>query len=153
MDTQDFISQKERVRAFMHEEGHGVLATVLPNGEPHAATITFLLEDDFTMHFLSHQSTKKFVALQKYPTVALTVGVHPEKMTVQIHGKAEVVEGSGRDEMIERFLVESATTYSIFLKMGERSDISVVKIVPTWLRSFEIIGEQASFVTLIGKDT
>lgn len=72
-----------------------VISTVAENGEPQSAVVTFIVDDEFNIFFVTRKSSRKFANLMKNPRVAVVVGFDPEHpSTIQMHGNAKVPEAN-----------------------------------------------------------
>lgn len=75
-----------KIRTFLTSRGVGVLATANKDGEPHAASIYFALNDDFSIDFLTKEKTTKGQNLAENPRAAFVVFDAASQTTVQIYG-------------------------------------------------------------------
>jgi general stress protein 26 len=82
---------KKQVLTFLQNKFLAVLATVDSVHLPHAATIYYVIDDDFTIYFITKNDTEKYEHLLHNPHVALVVGTENIPRTAQIEGVAEVV--------------------------------------------------------------
>lgn len=121
---------------FLKEHDAAVLATVSPEGEPQAATVYYAVDDDFTFYFVTTTNSKKYRNLEQNPRVAVVVGVGPEPITVQIGGKAELVEHYGRSDTAERIYNKISleeSRYWPIARLPDTGEFRVYKVVPEWL--------------------
>jgi general stress protein 26 len=72
---------------FLKDHKVGVLATVDPNGEPHAAAIYYFINEDFTISFVTKAGTKKADNLQHNNHAVLVVYEAGSQTTVQVTGE------------------------------------------------------------------
>lgn len=80
-----------RILNFLSDRQVGVLATVDPNGDPHAAAIYFAVDPSFNIRFLTKRRTKKSDNLQHHNHAVLVVFDEESQTTVQIKGKAREI--------------------------------------------------------------
>lgn len=76
---------------FLKKHKVGVLATVDPNGEPHAAAIYFNVEDGKSITFMTKTGTKKADNLRHNNHAVLVVYEASSQTTVQLTGTTEEV--------------------------------------------------------------
>jgi general stress protein 26 len=104
------------IHNFLHGRYSGVLATADGAGNPHAAVVYFLSEDDFSLLFATGHETQKNKNVEENQNVAFVVYDEKEQTTVQIMGRVEVVE----DPDIYRKVVNN-----MFKSSEERSDTAM----------------------------
>ena len=140
--------EKEKARkeclAFLKANEYGVVATIAKNGTPQAATVTYLIDDDFTIYFATRRTTRKYKNLEQNNAIAMVMGTGPAAISVQLHGTTEIIEGEAREKTMERFLMKHESYYRIFLKMPGY-DFAVFKITPTWIRLFNVEEKEEMF--------
>ncbi len=83
-------SQQE-AHTFLKNHKVGVLATVDPNGEPHAAAIYYFVDAGFTISFITKTHTKKADNLLHNNHAVLVVYEPTSQTTVQITGTVDTV--------------------------------------------------------------
>lgn len=82
------------IREFLASRKSGVLATADGAGNPHAAVVYYVLEDDFTMLFATSRETQKQKNMEENGQVAFVVYDEQKLTTVQITGNTTTVEDS-----------------------------------------------------------
>jgi general stress protein 26 len=126
---------KNEAMAFLHEQPMGVIATVGKDNIPEAASVNYLLEEGQILCVLTDKDSRKVQNLRENPNIAFVVGTTPVPHTVQIQGKAEIIESSNGayegmlQKMVESKRLESDPMYNMF---GNNYDI--LKISITWMR-------------------
>lgn len=85
---------EREARAFLKNHKVGVLATVDPNGEPHAAAIYYSIDKDFNLAFLTKAHTKKADNLEHNAHAMLVVYEAETQTTVQVTGVVHKVTDS-----------------------------------------------------------
>lgn len=80
-----------RIRDFLNNHGVGILATASLNGLPHAATIYFIIDENFNIFFITKEQTTKHKNLHANPHAALAVHDARSQTTVQVTGEASPV--------------------------------------------------------------
>ena len=94
-----------RIRDFLTTHSIGILATADDSGVPHAATIYFAIDPDFSIYFMTKERTQKNYNLQNNPHAALAVYDAKSQSTVQIQGDVTRVTDQERLRQIyERIL-------------------------------------------------
>lgn len=129
----------ERVLQFIREKRVGVVAT--ESGHvPHGATVFFLVEDDFTLFFVTTGGTKKIRDIRKNPRVAVVFGAEDSPDTVQIEGTATILEGAESLPIITKVTeIASSMRYHWPPIARLSSDhLVAVKVVPEWMRWLDL---------------
>lgn len=94
-----------RAYAFLQDHPAGVLATVDPNGYPHAAVIYYTADEYLTGTFLTKEGTKKSDNLAHNNRAMLTVFDEALQTEVQITGVvSEVTDGDELSKMFRHML-------------------------------------------------
>lgn len=96
------LNQSERKKIFEFLAAHpvGVLALVDSNGNPHASTIYFTVDDTLTITFTTKRDTHKHEILARHNAVMLVAHDVADQAAVQISGKAvEVTEPESAQEI------------------------------------------------------
>lgn len=87
-----FASEKnERIYTFLKEQPVGVLASVDPNSNPHAAVIYFGIDEDFKVSFTTKRDTKKNDNIKHNNHVMLVAYDPLSQTTIQITGVAKEI--------------------------------------------------------------
>lgn len=81
-------SQTKKIFDFLSSHPVGVLATIDPDGNPHASTIYFSVNNDLTVTFTTKRDTDKHKNLIHHNTVMLVAHDATNQTAVQIRGKA-----------------------------------------------------------------
>lgn len=81
----------QRIYDFLKGNHIGVLATVDPNGNPHAATIYYSIDEEFNVMFMTKNETKKHDNLLHNKHAMLVVYEPTTQTTVQVTGVAKVL--------------------------------------------------------------
>lgn len=118
--TVEITTQNPKIYHFLQTHQLGILATADKEGVPHAATIYFLVEPDFSIRFITKQQTTKHRNLQANPQAALAVYEAVSQITVQLSGPVEEVSDVDELEHIVGEVVEIAASSS----EGHRPPIS-----------------------------
>lgn len=91
-ETSVSSESNKRIYDFLKKNQVGVLATVDLNGNPHAATIYFSVDNEFNTTFITKNRTKKHDNL-KHNNHAMIVVYEPvTQTTIQIIGVAETID-------------------------------------------------------------
>ena len=78
---------------FLSDHPTGVLATVDPNGEPHAVTIYYNITPDLDITFVTKQRTKKHDNLVHHNHAMLVIYDDLQQTSIQIRGIATTITG------------------------------------------------------------
>lgn len=103
---------KARVYDFLKKHPIGVLATVGPDCDPHAAAIYFNIGRDFTVSFVSKHDTKKHDNIRHNDHVMLLVYEAYSQTTAQIKGMAEEIDDDSEGREIFRHMLRTAEATS-----------------------------------------
>jgi len=80
------------IRDFLQRQHSGVLATSDSAANPHAATVYFSFEEDYSLLFATKTETQKYKNIMENDRVAFVCYDEKSQTTVQITGRAEKVE-------------------------------------------------------------
>jgi uncharacterized pyridoxamine 5'-phosphate oxidase family protein len=143
---------KETVFSYLREQKLGVIATVLPENKPEAATIDYFIDDNWNIYFLTHEESRKVNNLRKNNTVAMVVGTTLATHTAQIEGTAQIITPT--DTEFSDLLIHFAgmkTLYASPLLKIDGINLVIVKVTITWLRWLELNEEtkRETFTTII----
>jgi general stress protein 26 len=81
-------TDKTKLFNFLKSHPVGVLATVDADGNPHASTIYFAVDDNLTITFTTHRDTRKAQNIEHHGKVMLATYDAAEQSAVQVFGKA-----------------------------------------------------------------
>ncbi|MFZ2955679.1 MAG: pyridoxamine 5'-phosphate oxidase family protein [Candidatus Ozemobacteraceae bacterium] len=85
---------KEKIAKVLKNHSFAVFATITEDGKPWARYVSVNSEDDFTVWFGCHKSSRKVAQIKKNPEIHLTLGVdsvNEMDSYLQIQGKAQLV--------------------------------------------------------------
>jgi PPOX class probable F420-dependent enzyme len=136
----------EERRAFLLDGTRtGILATMRPDGRPHAVPVGFVLDDDDVV-FLTGESTVKAANLQHDPRVSLVVDDEtPPFAFVRIDGTAEV--SHARDDERRAAAIEIGRRYGgdgsveDFVRFADTALGLLVRVRPTHVVALDRVGE------------
>lgn len=94
------LKRYKDAHAFLKKFPVGVLATVDPNDEPHAAVIYFAVDSSMNIFFLTKTGTKKADNLHHKPHVMLVSYEAATQTTVQITGEVTPIENEAEKNAI-----------------------------------------------------
>ncbi len=130
---------KESVLEFLKENETAVISTASPEGEPRAATVYYIVDDDFNIYFATGRETDKFKNLQYNKRAAFVVGTGPAVITVQGGGRVEELDGDSLKEKGEI----GGKLYFKALK-----EWPVLKLPHAGISFFKIIPDRIKFLNL-----
>ncbi len=126
------------IQDFLHTCHSGVLATADSTGKPHAATVYFSLQDDFSLTFITKTQTQKYKNIQANNRVAFVCYDEKAQTTVQITGHTDPV--TDPDEQQTAF----SATFNLSASISQREyppieklyagDYTVLRIVPELIK-------------------
>lgn len=93
------MENKQAVKAkaleFLKSQRVAVISTVAENGDPQSAVVTFLVDDEFNIFFVTRKKSRKFANIIRNPRVSVVVGFDPEQpSTIQMQGNARISESN-----------------------------------------------------------
>ncbi|HSA84513.1 MAG TPA: pyridoxamine 5'-phosphate oxidase family protein [Patescibacteria group bacterium] len=131
---------------FLHSTQQvAVLATVDQHGEPMAATVYFLVDEQFNVYFLTKTFSRKYANLEKNDHVALVIGTENNPVTAQIQGRAEKLVTPEYGEWEQKFLhafFKNEFVAPLFQLSPEKNDIVIYRVKPTWIRWLDLRREK-----------
>ena len=124
---------------FLRKHDIASVATVKENGQAHATTIFYYVEDDLKIYFLTKYDTLKFKNLKTNFTVGLVITDEPLYQSVQIEGTAKEVDYSHEfSATVKKFtdnLAKNGKDWEgIPLNHMTAGYFAFVQITPTWIR-------------------
>lgn len=131
---------KSEILNFLRNNTTGVIATVTPASLPQSAAISFHVDDDLNIFFLTREESQKFRNLGKNKNISLTVFEDKVLPTsVHLDGEAEIIESESQKLEIKKILIERSwnEAYLPPVMRQEGSGIVLIKIIPkkaTWFR-------------------
>lgn len=130
---------KKTVSYFLKTHELAVVATSSKSGQPEAATIGYMVDENFNFTFLTKQDSRKVKNILENPKVALVVGAVPGINTLQIEGEARLIYP--KDSEYEAILLKTsqvgALYYGPILKM-EGIKFAAVTVKTTWARWLDV---------------
>lgn len=120
----DIRSSKSNMRILNFLKSHpiGVLATVDPNGNPHATVIYFSTDDEFNVTFTTKSQTKKHDNLSHNNHAMLVAYETFSQTTVQITGTAELITNKAKADHI------SEETFRTSIDTSQAGDSPISKL-------------------------
>ncbi len=135
--TDDPQAKRAEALAFLKAHKAGVLASVSPEGKPHASAIYYVADDDFNIYFLTLFGSRKFAAMQANPSVAFVVGTLDVPQTLQLEGVVVEMRNSQDWSAHVADLVKVLTSNSVYyapITKLDPSEVVLMWIQPKWLR-------------------
>jgi general stress protein 26 len=133
----DKEQQKKQALDFLKSKVVAVIATVSSENTPEAATIHYVVDDDFTFYFRTETNSRKAQNFMANNHVALVVGTEDIPVTVQIEGIVQQID-NGEEFMTKYQQLQSAAhsgSYPPILEgLKDRPGATFYKIIPTWVR-------------------
>lgn len=83
---------KELIRDFLGKSSVGVLATCDKSGQPHAAAVYIINDEELNVYFITKEGTQKSQDIRDNPKVALAVYDEASQTTLQTVGSVSNVE-------------------------------------------------------------
>lgn len=131
---------RAQARIFLKSTDTMVLSTVSANGEPQAATMYFVSDDDFNLYFITSSESTKNKNLETNNNVAFVVGTGPAVLTIQGGGKAAALDEQEAlvfYGLIEKIAEQSASKWPV-LRLMSGGTFRTFRIKPTWMTLLHI---------------
>ncbi|MEY4745276.1 MAG: hypothetical protein RL272_1221 [Candidatus Parcubacteria bacterium] len=159
---------KEELIAFLRGQLIAVVSTATREGKPESAAIFYWVNDvkngDFSLYFVTRGNTRKMKNLLFNDEVAVVIGAEFRPSTVQIQGKAEILESAdnlknltqlakriGRRPNLAKIYAGEFFPRNPFGQI-EGENFVVVRVRPTWVRwmRFDQDTKKLDFHQIIG---
>lgn len=132
-------TRQQRIFDFLTEHKAGVLASVDPNGEPHAAVIYHTVDaDDFSLSFLTKTRTKKYDNLIRNNHVVYIVFDSTTQTVAKVVGKAKEIKDHNyinqTAQAISEASLETAKSSIVPITKLEAGDYVAFRIKPDQIR-------------------
>jgi general stress protein 26 len=101
-------AERAKIVSFLSKHPVGVLATVDPQGDPHASALYFSVDKSLHITFTTKQDTHKYKNISKHSTVVLVVFEAESQTTVEITGKAVEVTDPEEQQAIYKGTLHAA---------------------------------------------
>lgn len=102
----------QRILRFLQSHPVGTLATVDPNGDPHAAVIYYFVDDNFNVVFTTKRETRKFDNLSHHNHAMLVAYETGSQTTVQVTGVATEIQDIEEAESAFRSMLAASMATS-----------------------------------------
>ena len=101
---------RDRLQDFLRQHNTLTLATLGPAGEPQAAAVFYVTDDELNIFFLSNPESRHGLNLSRQPRVAATIqadGQDWQEITgLQFEGTAVMIEGARDNARVTRLFAE-----------------------------------------------
>lgn len=125
---------REEALRFIRSQNTMVVSTVSESGEPHAATVYFVINDDLSIYFMTATGSQKYQNLNSSGKIAFVIGTGPEINSVQGGGMVESLDAS--EAVVFFKLIEKIVDQSLFkwpITKLATEGYSTFKIKPDWM--------------------
>jgi uncharacterized pyridoxamine 5'-phosphate oxidase family protein len=129
--------KRDKALSFLTMNETGVLATVSPDGKPHARLLYYTSDESFNIYFITLASTRKVADMKANPHVAFTVSTVDMPQALQLEGTVtDLTETATNDPLIVAFIQKliPKKPYGIPLEHLDTAVIRIFKITPDWVR-------------------
>lgn len=113
MSNSQSFKDNQEVFNFLNANPIAVLSTVNLEGDPHATTIYFKIDEEFNCYFLSKKDTAKIQNIKNNKNVVLVVFEPTKQINVQIYAKAVEVTNEESSGSIFKQILEVTRQTSI----------------------------------------
>ena len=121
---------------FLKNQRTAVLSTVSESGEPQAATITFIVDYEFNIYFITRKNSRKYANIAHNARVSVVTGFDPENpSTLQMQGVAEIMSGNRLETILKitKNVLTRGYDWWPLLKIAGL-DFVVIKVKINWAR-------------------
>lgn len=134
MDKEQY---KKAALDFLKSKNVAVIATVSTQNTPEAATIHYVVDDEFNFYFMTETNSRKAQNFMANNHVALVIGTEDIPVTVQAEGIVNQID-NGEEFMTKYEELRKAShsgSYPPLLEgLKDRPGATFYKILPTWIR-------------------
>lgn len=95
---------KEDVIRFLQESSTSALATSFKD-DPKVSTVYFVSDDDLNFYFATKRKTSKYLNASLNPRASFVVGMGPDHISVQAHGRIDLIVNDEERERVLNLLV------------------------------------------------
>ena len=132
-------TRQQRIYDFLSTNKAGVLASVDPDGGPHAAVVYYTIDQsDFSISFLTKTETKKYDNLIRHNHVVFVVFDQATQTVAQIFGNAieikDHLEVNKIAQAVSDVSLETTNNSIIPIAKLEAGDYTAFKIEPNQIR-------------------
>lgn len=124
---------KKYALAFMKENKTLVLSTASSDGRPQAATLYYIVDNDFTLHCATHRESQKVRNIEQNKQVVFTIGFGPSPITIQGAGEAELLTDGVSLKLVGRIGFDLLDQMPLF-RAGTGGGFVAIKIKPTEIK-------------------
>lgn len=112
-DTDKLSEKERRIFNYLDSNPVGVLATLGPDGKPHAAVIYFSVDRHFNIFFVTKTGTRKHSNMQYNNAAMLVVFDKETQTTVQVAGTAKQLNSVTESQKVFEDILKAAMQTSI----------------------------------------
>lgn len=128
--------RQQRIYDFLKNNHVGVLASVDPNGDPHAAVVYYVVDERFVLSFITRAGTKKHDNLIRNNHVVMVI-FEPKNQTVaQVIGKAVEIKNANKMNAVAEAVFESV------LETEDKDMLPITKVDAGEYTAFKIEPDQ-----------
>ena len=125
---------KQRALEFLRGQNIMVVSTVSDSGEPQAATVYYVADENFNIYFMTSLKSRKCENLHSNSKIAFVMGTGPEVITVQGGGEVEKLDEHEANifyALIEKIALKSPWQFPLILIAKE--GFCTFRIRPKWM--------------------
>lgn len=112
-DTDKLSEKERRIFSYLDSNPVGVLATVEPDGKPHAAVIYFSVDRHFNIFFVTKTGTRKHSNMQHNAAAMLVAFDKETQTTVQVTGTAKQLNSVTESQKVFEDILKASLQTSI----------------------------------------
>lgn len=138
--------RQQKIYDFLTNNYIGVLASVSPDGGPHANVLYYVIDKRFVISFITRTGTKKHTNLSKNNRVMLVVCEADNQKAAQVTGKAiEIGDSNGVNAVAE-------SIFTRFREADGNDTMPLTKLDAGEYTAYRIEPDQISLTTYAGPD-
>jgi uncharacterized pyridoxamine 5'-phosphate oxidase family protein len=129
--------KRDKALAFLAQNETGVLATVSPEGNPHARLLYYTSDEAFNIYFITLANTRKVADIQANAHVAFTASTVDVPQSLQLEGTVtDLTDTATNDPLTVAFIQKLMLKkpYGMPLERLDAAVIRIFKITPDWVR-------------------
>lgn len=131
------MATTERALRFLQDHTLMTMASVTPDGIPHAASLYYVVEPDFSIYCVTREETQKYQNIRQNSSVSMVITDEESAETVQLVGKAVKVDDehqiAGILQRLWTITMKKQHWPAPVIKLNE-GGLLVLKIIPTELK-------------------
>lgn len=139
-------SEKGEALRFLKEQSLACLASVAPNGNPSASFVYYVIDDDFTVNFMTRKDSRKYANVTANGRGAMAIADEAQMKSIQMEGDViEITDAADREEHTHKIFRSSKLAAAYLGKapmkylppadpVGQNEHYAIMCFRPRWMR-------------------